>query len=185
MSRKPDRSLHSLGETFREHRGRLYQYLRRRLANEADAQELAQEAYLRLLRVSRNELVKDPQAYLYRVARNLVYEQNGRTLPAACWADDAELEALEDPSHDVEVEVEQARQALLLEKAVAELPPRHQAIVLLFCREGLSQREIAERVGLSKSMVQKCLANGIAHCRKRLRSSWNVSARQSKGTNKE
>lgn len=177
MAPKLDR-LSFFNDAFREHRSRLYQYLRRRLANEDDAQELAQEAYLRLLRVSRNELVRDPQAYLYRVARNLVYEQNCKTLPAESWADDSELETLEHPGAAPEIEVEHAKAYEIIERAVAELPPRYQAIVLLFCREGLSQREIAEQVGISKSMVQKCLANGIAHCRKRLRSTWNTAGRQ-------
>jgi RNA polymerase sigma-70 factor (ECF subfamily) len=167
---KTDRIAGSLFDAaFREHRGRLFQYLRRRLANEDDAHDLAQEAYLRLLRVSRGELVRDPQAYLYRVARNLVYEQNSKALPAASRADDSELEALEHPGDALEITVEHARQVELIERAVAELSPRYQAIVLLFCREGLSQSEIAVRVGLSKSMVQKCLASGMAHCRKRLR----------------
>ncbi len=156
-------------EVFRSHRGRLYQFLRRRLANEDDARELAQETYLRLLRVTRNELIKDPQAYLYRVARNLVYEQNGKSLPAESLAGERELEVLEDPQPSLEVATDRSRRLELIEQAVAELPPRLQSVVLLFCREGLSQSEIAARVGLSKSMVQKYLATGVAHCRKRLR----------------
>jgi RNA polymerase sigma factor (sigma-70 family) len=167
---KPGRIASALfDEAFREHRGRLYQYLRRRLTNEEDARELAQEAYLRLLRVSHAELVRDPQAYLYRIARNLVYEQNAKSLPAMTRADASELEALEHPGDTPEIAADRAHEAELVERAVAELPPRYRAIVLLFCLEGLSQSEIAERVGLSKSMVQKCLATGFAYCRKRLR----------------
>lgn len=158
-----------LFDAFREHRSRLYRYLRRRLANEDDAQELAQEAFLRLLRVERGDLVANPQAYLYRIARNLIYEQSCKTLPPESWADDSELEALADPQETTEEQAERTRMNERMERILTELPPRTQAIVLLFCREGLSQREIAEQVGLSKSMVQKCLAQGIAHCRKRLR----------------
>jgi len=158
----------SLSAVFREHRGQLYDYLRRRLANEQDAQELAQEAFLRLLRVNRADLVADPQAYLFRVARNLVYEQGTRTLPAGSWAEDTELESLEDPQDTPEAEAERAMLVQSIERVLTELSPRHHAILLLFCQSGLSQREISERVGLSKSMVQKCLAQAIAHCRKRL-----------------
>ncbi len=156
-------------DAFREYRGGLYHYLRRRLGNEEDARELAQEAFLRLLRVPRPDLVTDPQAYLYRIARNLVYEQSSKTLPAEKWADDGELGALEDPRGTPETEAERTALGGRLEQAVAELAPRIQAILLLFCQEGLSQREIGERLGLSKSMVQKCLAQGLAQCRKRLR----------------
>jgi RNA polymerase sigma factor (sigma-70 family) len=161
------------GEAFHEHRRRLYQYLRRRLSNEADAQELAQETFLRLLRVARPDLVVDPQAYLYRIARNLVYEQSCKTLPADSLSDDSELERLEDPQLSPEIEADRAALSERIESALAELSPRNRSIVLLFCREGLSQREIGHRLGLSKSMVQKSLAQGIAHCRKRLRSMQN------------
>jgi RNA polymerase sigma factor (sigma-70 family) len=158
-----------LSDAFREHRRRLYRYLRRRLASEDDAQELAQEAFLRLLRVTRVDLVADPQAYLYRVARNLVYEQGARRPPAGSWVEDTELESVEDPHGTPEAEAERTLLAESIERAIAELAPRNRAILLLFCQNGLSQREISVQVGLSKSMVQKCLAQAIAHCRKRLR----------------
>jgi RNA polymerase sigma-70 factor (ECF subfamily) len=157
------------GDTLNQYRHRLYQYLRRRLANEADAQELAQETFLRLLRVGRADLVLDPQAYLYRIARNLVYEQSCKTLPAESWSDESELASLADPQSSPEAEADREALSERIDSILAELPPRNRSIVLLFCREGLSQREIGERLGLSKSMVQKCLAQGIAHCRKRLR----------------
>lgn len=156
------------GDSFEEHRGRLYQYLRRRLANEDDARELAQEAFLRLLRVSRRDLVSDPQAYLYRIARNLVYEQSSKLPPKGSWADESELETLADTDRTPEAEAERLGLNRMLESILGELPARSRAIVLLFCRQGLSQSEIAVRVGLSKSMVQKCLAQAMAHCRKRL-----------------
>ena len=139
------------------------------MANEDDAQELAQEAFLRLLRVARVDLVVDPQAYLYRVARNLIYERGAKRLPAASWVEEVELESIADPQENPEAEAERALLARSIERVLAELSPRHQAILLLFCQHGLSQREISDQVGLSKSMVQKCLAQAIAHCRKRLR----------------
>ena len=40
----------------------------------ADARDLAHEAYVRLLRVKRKDLIRDPQAYLYRIAVNILYE---------------------------------------------------------------------------------------------------------------
>jgi RNA polymerase sigma-19 factor, ECF subfamily len=160
---------HSLFEAAFAHRERLHQYLCRRLANEEDAHELAQEAFLRILRVTRADLIEDPQAYLYRIARNLVYERTFRALPAGSRADDAELDTLVDPQLTPEAAVEHAAFTERFERVIAELSPRNQAILLLFCKRGLNQREIAAQLGLSKSMVQKCLAQALAHCRKRLR----------------
>lgn len=160
-----------LQQAFSEHRAALHRYLRRRLGNEEDARELAQESFLRLLRVNRADLIADPQAYLYRIARNLIYEQSAKRLPAHQWADDEELQALADPHDTPEREVERTALSQRLQQVIAELQPRTQTILLLFCQQGLSQREIAEQLGLSKSMVQKCLAQGFALCRKRLGSS--------------
>ena len=165
---------HVLLDAAVEHQGRLYRYLRRRLHNEQDAQDLAQEVFLRLLRVTRADLVADPQAYLYRVARNLVYEQNCRIPPANNCADDTELAKLVDPQLSPETAADRATSAALIERVMSELSPRNQAILLLFCQRGLSQREIADQVGLSKSMVQKCLSQALTHCRKRLRSLWET-----------
>jgi RNA polymerase sigma-70 factor (ECF subfamily) len=51
----------AIARLFADHRDRLQQYLRSRLANEDDAAELAQEAYLRLLRVKRADLIRHPE----------------------------------------------------------------------------------------------------------------------------
>jgi RNA polymerase sigma-19 factor, ECF subfamily len=155
-------------DAFNEHRSRLFRYLRRRLANEDDAQEIAQETFLRLLRVPRSDLVEDPQAYLYRVARNLVYERSCKTLPAHRWADDSELDELEALQELPDAAVDRLALAERVTGFLEELPPQSRAIFSLFWQRGLSQQEIAEQVGLSKSMVQKTLAQSIAYCRKRL-----------------
>lgn len=53
---------------------RVWRFLAARLANGQDGQELAQEAYLRLIRASDSKLIRDPAAYLYRIADNLLHE---------------------------------------------------------------------------------------------------------------
>ena len=52
----------------------MLRFLGARLANEQDAQDLAQEAYLRLLRASNSRVIHDPVAYVLRIARNLLHE---------------------------------------------------------------------------------------------------------------
>ena len=56
------------------HGPRLKRFLRRRLRNRADAPDLAQEVYLRLLRVERPEEIRSPEAYLLTVASHLLRE---------------------------------------------------------------------------------------------------------------
>src|SRR3984885_2376818 len=52
----------------------LVRFIAKRLRSVADAHDLAHEAYVRLLRLKRKDLIRDPQAYLYRIAVNILYE---------------------------------------------------------------------------------------------------------------
>ncbi len=160
-----------VAQLFSDHRDRLRQYLSARLANPDDAAELAQEAYLRLLHTKRADLVRHPQAYLFRIARNLLHElYTGRQMRIdAGVAAEVELDDLEsaEPSPD-DFAVLAARRRMI-GKAINGLPAKCQAALVLHLREGLTQKEIAARMDLSRQMVQKYLARGLAHCRKRLR----------------
>jgi len=156
-------------ELFTKHRSRLQQYLYSRLNNEADAQELAQEAYLRLLRISEKKLIRHPQSYLYRIATNLVYELYAVNLPANQRLGEATLEELEDPMVPLEETVERRRHLQRVDKALSELSPKCQAVVNMRSRQGMTNKEIATKLDISVEMVKKYMANGVAHCRKRLR----------------
>src|SRR5467141_5248049 len=59
---------------FAEHRAALQAFFRRRIRSKADAADLAQEVYVRMLRVSDQEAIRSPVHYLYTVANNLVKE---------------------------------------------------------------------------------------------------------------
>jgi RNA polymerase sigma-70 factor (ECF subfamily) len=162
-----NRDLSAAGQLFLKHSDQLERYLRKRLSSHDDAQELAQEAFLRLLRMNRDGYVRHPQAYLYRIARNLVHELYSGTAvdPLANAGDLETLQAVDLTPDEI---VDQARKLKAIEKALAELPPKCQAVVLLSWQRGLTQQKIADHLHLSRSMVQKYLAKGLAHCRKRL-----------------
>lgn len=147
--------------------------MRARLANPEDAAEVAQEAYLRMLRVKRAELIRNPQAYLFRIARNLVHElYTRRRVPGETDTDTDALESKDPSPFDLAV---LAGRRELVERAMNELPVKCRTALLLRWRQGLTQEEIAQRMNLSRQMVQKYLATGIAHCRKRLR---KIAARE-------
>ncbi|WIO75356.1 RNA polymerase sigma factor [Porticoccaceae bacterium LTM1] len=159
-----------IGRLFAEHRGRLQQYLRRRLSNDADAQELAQEAYLRLLRVKKVDLIRHPEAYLYRIARNLVHElySGPPRIDGKAFDEFAEEEesVLQVPSP--EEQTDKVRRLERIEKLLGDLKPKCRAVLILYWRDGLTQQEIAEELGISRSMAQKYMAQGLAYCQKQL-----------------
>ena len=164
MSRAKTRA--KVAELFDYHWSRLEVYLRLRLENPEDAAELAQETYLRMLLVKRADSIRQPEAYLFRIARSVLYEfykKPGVSSDASINPDQLESE---DPSpYDLAV-LAWRREAV--ERAMKELSPKCQAALLLRWREDLTQAEIAKRMDLSRPMVQKYLAKGIAHCRSRL-----------------
>src|ERR1700675_1057199 len=72
---------------FAEHRGALQTFFLRRIRAKADAADLAQEVYVRMLRISNQEAIRNPVHYLYTVANNLVKEHAVRDLRQASGID--------------------------------------------------------------------------------------------------
>jgi len=159
-----------VSELFLAHQERLCRHLRRRLASEIDARDLAQETYLRMLRASdRGLVVKHPRAYLYTIANNLVSERNAREIPNGCRVGEHELLELESPEPSPEEKVERQNQLELVEQVLGELSPKCRAVVTMRSRQGMTNREVAERLGISTDMVKKYMKTAMARCRKQLR----------------
>jgi RNA polymerase sigma-70 factor (ECF subfamily) len=153
---------------FAEHGRTLQAYLYRRLKSKSDAPDLAQEVYVRMLRVSNPEAIRNPQFYLYTVASNLVKEH---ALSERRQGNHVELdegaarECLGNlPSLDTEYESSEVTQRL--NAALGQLPGRWRTALILQYRYGLTYQQIAERLGVSPNMVKKYLAQGLAHCRR-------------------
>lgn len=147
----------------------LVRFLARRVRAGVDARDLAQEAYVRLLRLDRKDLIREPLAYVYRVATNLLHEFELKRR--------ADLEAsrrlsLEHAVHGEPVATENEAEAQALGehmmRVLQELTPKCRAVILLHRRDGMTYDEIAAELGISSSMVKKYLSIGLRHCRQRL-----------------
>ncbi len=147
----------------------LLRYLLRRLAKAADARDLAQEAYVRLLRLERKELILNPQAYLYRIAAHLVYEFELRrryeTDGLRRWSEER-AESVEPLG--VDRAVESLTTGTRLREVFNELSPKCRAVLVLTRRDGMTYDEVSARLGISARMVKKYLSVGLRHCRSRL-----------------
>lgn len=144
----------------------MLRFLESRLSSEQDARDLAQEAYLRLLRASNAKLIHDPAAYLFRIARNLLHEWYTSLPPPAESLSESVVVGEEMP---VEDRLEMALYMDKLEKVLRRLPPKCRAAVLMHRRDGMTYDEIAATLGISSSMVKKYLSRGLAQCRIGLR----------------
>jgi RNA polymerase sigma-19 factor, ECF subfamily len=153
-----------LSRLFDESGRRLLRYLAARLKDGTDADDLAQEVYLRLLRADDVLFIQDPRSFALRVATNVAYEW-GRLLRHKAVHTGTEL--LEEQVSAAPGPLEQvthAQEMTRLSRALERLSPTRRAIVLLHKRDGLTYEQIAAHVGLSVAMVGKHLAKGLTSC---------------------
>lgn len=156
---------------FAEHRGALQAFLYRRVRRQPDAAELAQEVYVRMLRVPDIGAIRDLGAFLYTVATNLARDharrerQDGTVLDV----DDplVQEELAERPGFAAQLDAEQ--RVKRLSEVLRQLPPKCHAALVLRYWQGLSYEEIAGRLGVSTHMVKKYLSRAMVHCRRRMR----------------
>jgi RNA polymerase sigma factor (sigma-70 family) len=154
---------------FAEHAGALRAFFYRRIRRQPEAVELAQEVYVRMLRVPDIDVIRNPEAYLYTVASNLAREHAlARGPTATVDVDDPsvqqQLAELPAPGADIDREQRVAR----LREVLDQLSPKCRAAVVLQYWHGLSYAEIGERLGVSSNMVKKYLAQALLHCRRRM-----------------
>ncbi len=145
----------------------LVHFITRRVRTTSDAQDLAQETYVRLIRLQRKDLIREPRSYLYRVALNVLFDyaaQRKAELTALRW-----LGNTGDSEQVIEDDVETGELRRRLEAVIQELSPKCQAVLILHRQAGMTYEEIARRLEISANMVKKYLAKGLKHCRGRLR----------------
>ena len=137
------------------------------------AADLAQESYARVLAVERSgETIAEPRALLYRTARNLVIdghrrnEVRGQNLSADADAPEAAVDALSAPGACEPEAAAMSSQAVgALLAAIGELPLRCREAFILHKFDGLSQVEVAARMGISVTMVERHLKLAMKACR--------------------
>src|SRR6202140_735803 len=155
---------------FAEHRGGLQTFFRRRIRSKADAPDLAQEVYLRMLRIRDQEAIRNPVHYLYTVANNLVKEHAvlDRRQASGIDIDEApaheQLETLPEFDGDLDTTQRLARLGIVLK----QLRPKCRAAVELRFTNGLSYRAIATHLEVSPQMAKKYVAQALGHCRRRM-----------------
>lgn len=153
---------------FREYLPDLHAYLVRRLHRGSDLPDLTMEIYERILRNRRPDEIVNPRAYVFRIASNVAREARGLEAQSVVTFDsDRTDEASRHMagSDDVVERVEHAQVLQELERAIAELPDTHQAVVLLALRDGLAHKEVARRTGLSVGSVTVYVCEARARLR--------------------
>jgi RNA polymerase sigma-70 factor (ECF subfamily) len=153
--------------------GQLRRFLSARLRNaRADIPDLAQEIFLRLLRIKDHEAIRNPQAYLFTVAMHVLHQHALQHSARADTMDPlglaAQLQSSQsapDPAEELEI----TEQIEKVGKGLQALSPRAYAALVMYRCEGMTLMEIGERLGVSHVMVRKYLSRAIAYCDEQLK----------------
>lgn len=163
----PDDPL-DLGQVYEQHREKLRGFFRSSLHQIDGVEDLVQELYLALARFPPREPLRDPSAYLYKMAWHLLQRFNKRARRAPETADHETLEKLcRQPVDDASAEFA-AEQHLI--ELLKELPPLYGAVLLLNRRDGMNYSQIAARLNISVSQVRRYLGHTLMHLKK---ANWN------------
>jgi RNA polymerase sigma factor (sigma-70 family) len=167
-----------IAEVMAEDRSRLRRFIRRRVPNEADVEDLLQEVLLELVEAQR--LLKPIDyvtGWLFRVARNRITDLFRKKRPenfsdAAVADEDGELLRMEDllPSADAGPEAALARRMLLdeMEHALGELPAEQRDVFVAHELEGRSFKELSAESGVSVNTLLSRKRYAVLHLRERL-----------------
>ena len=156
----------SIEETYVSHAGSLTRFLGRFLDSPAEVEDVLQEAFLKTFEAERKHHIDTPKSYIFKTARNLALNvislrRRRRTESVADFETQPVLYELEfisnvDPESKTLVEEQLAR----AEDAIDQLTPRVREVFVLRKVYGLSHKEIAERLQISVSTVEKHVVRG-------------------------
>ena len=134
------------------------------------AADAVHEAFIRLLKLPSRD-IRDIKAYLHRITQNIAVDMKRRECRAALTIDPmAGLdENIADTQPLADAFLISKEEAMALEAALLQLPPRCREVLILHKFEGLTYLEIAERLGIAKNtvMVHMVKALGFLKCQLR------------------
>ncbi|MBY8823315.1 RNA polymerase sigma factor [Sphingomonas colocasiae] len=149
---------------YREAAPSLRRFFKNRLRDGDAADDMVQETFLRLSGSAAPRALRNPAAWLQRVARNLVFDRTRRArahgAPVHLALDEAELPPVA-PDQLLALEAEDMQRCY--EAALAALTARTREIFLLHRIDELGYREIAGRLGISVATVEYHMMRALAH----------------------
>ena len=175
MAREQDQRI---SDVVRQERSRLLNFIRRRVPDPGDAEDVLQDVFYRLVEANRLLMpIEHVTGWLFRVARNritdLFRKQEPESFSDVASNEDADASSVEDllPSPDAGPEALYARQVLLdeLEDALDELPEEQREVFIAQEFEGRSFKELSAETGVSVNTLLSRKRYAVLHLRERLR----------------
>lgn len=150
----------------------LLRYAARLTGDSTEAEDVVQEAWLRFRAATGARVIEEPSGYLFRIVHNLAMDRQRRRarenrIFASGATTAAALVPSDQPSQQMNVEAKD--ELTMLRKAMAQLPKRTRRAFEMHRFEEMKLVEIAAALGISKSLAQELVIEGVEYCKKALR----------------
>lgn len=157
---KPER-FEALAEVSRNHHAALVRFLSVRTGSVADAEEIVQEAFAKMLALDRPGTISFLASYVWRVAVNLATDRRRQRMLHERYA--RALPKVEGRECSAESTVEARQRLTIVERAIGKLPPRCLEAFILHVLNGLTFDEVGREMKISARMAQKHLARALEY----------------------
>lgn len=149
----------------RPHEAQLRNYLQGSYPDVRDVDDVVQESYLRLWKTRAAEPIQSAKAFLFTVARRIALNvlRKNSNAPFVHCSDLDDLRVLDQSPNAADAACEQEKIDLLAD-AVMALPARCREIIILRKLQGLPQKEVADRLGISERAVESQVRIGVRRC---------------------
>lgn len=152
-------------DAFKLHQDALLGFITKRTGDPQLAQDILQDLYVKLEGQSSATEVKYPKAYLYRIANNLIIDQQ-RFQSRFTDSDDDSLHQVNELGPEVELEHQQRLK--IVAQALNELPDKTKDVFTMQRLQQVDKSEVASNLGISVNMVEKHLRRAVQYCRDKL-----------------
>ncbi|WP_311267684.1 sigma-70 family RNA polymerase sigma factor [Sphingobium sp. WCS2017Hpa-17] len=152
---------------YSTHRAALVAYAAAIVGGRAQAEDVVQDAWLRIQHAERNRLLDEPLRYFYRVVRNLALDrirvikrESRRNVEDMAPELTAVLDEAPSPE-DIALARDELKRVI---ESMAELPERTRTALLMHRVEGCKLKEIAAHLDISVSLAHALVADAMRHC---------------------
>jgi RNA polymerase sigma-70 factor (ECF subfamily) len=154
---------------FYRYKGKLYDFIRRSLPADQDAESLVQDIFTKLW-INRQQLdpTKSLNAFLYTVARNEIYGQLRKVLVRRKYMEELSF-SVSNAGQTTEHQLEYDELTRFVSQLVKKMPEKRREIYELSRNEGLSYKEISQQLGISENTVDSQLRKALDYLKENLR----------------
>jgi RNA polymerase sigma factor (sigma-70 family) len=156
---------------YRQYASALLRFISRQNVSPEEAKEIVQETYCRLQQVPEVETLESPRGYLFRTAINLARDtkrQRRRRHDMSNGSDAGTADEVPSEAPTAYQVLKGEQELAIIRRAITELNPTCRQVFILHRFGNATYSQIAERLGVSVSMIEKHVSAALAHLKSRL-----------------